>query len=178
MTAGTLAVAAGAGATALGPATFIQGLMASGTEMGEGLTMSTVLSLAAIETAAVGAVSDLAGTGLSDRVTVPYLGARSGFDGITPPSAEARKSIYPETVAKFDTPTVTGSGVLAVSQGVYGALRAPAKRRANVQISALYLINTSAFQHAVVRIHLCHRNRRRNGPRIRSDITLTPLLRF
>lgn len=125
MTAGALAVAASAGATALGPATFIQGHMASGTAMGGGLTMSTVLSSAAIKAAAVGAVSGLAGAGLTEGVTAPYLGARSRCEGITPPSGEAQKFIYDRTVAKLDTPTVVGSGVLAGSQGLYGTSCAP-----------------------------------------------------
>jgi hypothetical protein len=122
MTAGALAVAAGAGATALGPATFIQGLMATGAgaTTGASLAMSTVLSSAAIEAAAVGAVSGLAGAGLTDGVTAPYFGARSGFEQSTPPTGEAQKSLYDMALAPFDTPSVTGSGVKAVSQGLYG----------------------------------------------------------
>jgi hypothetical protein len=126
MSAGALAVAAGAGATALGPATFIQGLMTTTTAAATGgMTMSTVLASAAIEAAAVGAVGGLAGAGLTDGVTAPYTGARSGFETISPPSGEAQRSLYDGTIAKFDTPTVVGSGVLAVSQGLYGSGCAP-----------------------------------------------------
>jgi hypothetical protein len=127
MTAGALAVAAGDGATALGPATFIQGLMATGAGAAGGgaLAMSTVLSSAVIEAAAVGAVSGLAGAGLTDGVTAPYLGARSGFEQTAPPTGEAQKSLYDMALAPFDTPSITGSGVRAVSQGLYGKACAP-----------------------------------------------------
>jgi hypothetical protein len=126
MTAGALAVAAGAGATALGPATFIQGLMATGAGTAAGgLTMSTVLTSAAIEAAAVGVVGGLSGAGLSDGVIAPYQGARSGFEVIAPPTGAAQRSLYDGTIAKFDTPTITAVGVRAVSQGLYGTSCTP-----------------------------------------------------
>lgn len=126
MTAGALAVAAGAGATALGPATFIQGLMATTTAAGgASLTMSSVLTAAAIEAAAVGVVGGLSGAGLSDGVTAPYQGARSGFEVITPPTGAAQRSIYDGVIAKFDTPAIASVGVRAVSQGLYGTSCAP-----------------------------------------------------
>jgi hypothetical protein len=121
MSAGALAVAAGAGATALGPATFIQGLMAAPAVGGGSLAMSTVLSSAAIEAAAVGVVGGLSGAGLTDGVTAPYQGARSGFEEVTVPTGEAQKSLFDGTIAKFDSPTVVGVGVKAVSQGLYGS---------------------------------------------------------
>lgn len=127
MTAGALAVAAGAGATALGPATFIQGLMTTGSAAATGatLTMNTVLTAAAIEAAAVGVVGGLSGAGLSDGVTAPYQGARSGFEVIAPPTGAAQRSIYDGVVAKFDAPTIGSVGVRAVSQGLYGTSCAP-----------------------------------------------------
>jgi hypothetical protein len=126
MTAGALTVTTGVGATAFGPATLIQGLVATGVvDAGVALTMSTVLTSAAIEAAAVGAVGGLAGTGLTNGVTAPYTGASSGFETITPPSGEPQRSMYDGTIAKFDTPTVVGSGMLGVSQGLYGSRCAP-----------------------------------------------------
>lgn len=127
MSAGALAVAAGAGATALGPATFIQSLMttSSAAATGASLMMDTVLASAAIEAAAVGAVSGLSGAGLTDGVTAPYMGARSGFEGPSTPSSAAEKSLYDGVHDKFDTPTTAGLGVTAVTQGLYGANCAP-----------------------------------------------------
>lgn len=118
ISAGALSVAAGDDATALGPATFIQGLMTTTTAAATGgMTMSTVVASAAIEAAAVGAVSGLSGAGLTDGVTAPYMGARSGFEEVTVPTGEAQKSLFDGTIAKFDTPSITGSGVLAVVKG-------------------------------------------------------------
>lgn len=106
VTAGAFAVAAGAGATALGPATFIQSLLAS-TATGVGgasLTMNAVLASAAIEAAAVGVVSGLAGATLNSGVSAPYSGATSGFGTPQVPSGEAARSVYDGVNRNFVPP--------------------------------------------------------------------------
>jgi len=124
-TAGAMMVAAGAAASALGPATFIQGLVGMGTTMGGALTMNTVLTFAAIEAAAVGVVGGLSGAGVKDAVTAPYTGARSGFGVPTVPDSPAGRSVYDGVRAKFDAPAPSALGVRAVTEGLYGAGCAP-----------------------------------------------------
>jgi hypothetical protein len=128
VTAGAFAVAAGAGATALGPATFIQGMMATGAAGvggGAALTMNAVLGAAAIEAAAVGVVSGLAGATLNSGVSAPYSGAKSGFGVPEVPSGDAARSLFDGVNKNFDNPSVTSMGVRAVGQGLYGVNCAP-----------------------------------------------------
>jgi hypothetical protein len=123
-TAGAFAVAAGVSTSVLGPATFIQSLLAAAPTAGLA-TMNTVLASAAIEAAAVGAVSGLAGATMTGAVAAPYSGARSGFGVPTVPDSEAGKNIYDGVKGKFDTPAITDMGVSAVSQGLYGTACPP-----------------------------------------------------
>lgn len=128
-TAGALAVAAGATVSALGPATFIQGLMTAGgagaAAGGTALTMNAVLAAAAIEAAAVGIVGGMAGAGLGDGVKGPYQGASSAFGAPVIPDTDAGKSVYDGLKASFDTPSISDMGVKSVSQGLYGTGCAP-----------------------------------------------------
>jgi hypothetical protein len=124
-TGGALMVLAGAGSATLGPATFIQGLMSAGAGAGTAVTMGTVLTSAAIESAALGAVAGMSGIGLTDGVTSTYEGAPSGLAEISVPTGDAELSLFNGVIGNFNTPTIAASGVKAVSQGLYGTNCAP-----------------------------------------------------
>lgn len=128
MTAGALAVAAGASAGALGPATLIQGLfsVAPAAASGTAMTMNAVLASAAIESAAVAGVSALSGAGLTDGTRFFYQGARDGFgEPVIPTAGSPGASMYDGLQAKFDNAPLSAMGVQAVSQGLYGVNCAP-----------------------------------------------------
>jgi hypothetical protein len=114
-----MAVLAGAETTALGPATFILGLMSKGA-VGGSLTMSSILPSAAIEAAALGSVAGMSGVCLTGGVTGTYEGAPSGLADITIPTGDAELSLFNRVIDKFDAPTASASGVRAVSEGLYG----------------------------------------------------------